>query len=97
MTIQAEQAKAEADYERFLQDIEEDEELRAGLNLFKSSKPAPAETGTIMEESDVEGDDDDDFPEIKVDELLDEMSGLNLEDGGDEAGKDADGDEGMKE
>ncbi|ORY92706.1 RNA binding protein [Leucosporidium creatinivorum] len=72
----ADQAKAEADYERFLRDIEEDEELRGNLNLFKAQEAGPAEDAMI-EDSDVD-DEEEDFPEIKVDDLLDEMDNLNI-------------------
>lgn len=57
-----------------MRDIEEDEELRANLNLFKAPK---AEDNAMMEESDIE-DEEEDFPEINVDALLDEMDNLNI-------------------
>lgn len=79
---QSDQAKAEADYERFLQDLEEDEELRQTVQLFKDPSAAQREADAMQDDAD-EGDDDEDdedFPEIKVDDLLDEMDALALED-----------------
>ncbi|KAI5477654.1 hypothetical protein MNV49_006040 [Pseudohyphozyma bogoriensis] len=70
----AEQAKAEADYERFLRDLEEDEELRQTINLFKDTSAKPT-----VDESDMEDDDDEELPEIRIDELLDEMDALNIQ------------------
>ncbi|GAA5939380.1 hypothetical protein JCM3775_001691 [Rhodotorula graminis] len=80
----SDQAKAEADYERFLQDLEEDEELRQTVQLFKDPNAAQAQTDTMHDDGDTDldgGDDDDDeddFPEIRVDDLLDEMDALAI-------------------
>lgn len=61
--------KAERDYELFLQELEEDAELRGAVNIYK------AKDG----ENEMD-DDDEDGPEINVDELLDELDDLALED-----------------
>lgn len=55
----------------FLRDLEEDEELRGTVQLFKDGEKA----GDVhmMDESDVE-DAEEDFPEIDVSQLLDEMT-----------------------
>lgn len=90
-TQQAEQAKAEADYERFLQDIEEDEEMRSSLALFKNTQAVEqlalakrfptAETDAMVEDETDWEDDDEDFPQIDESELLDElMDGLAIDD-----------------
>ncbi|SCV74009.1 BQ2448_6441 [Microbotryum intermedium] len=84
----AEHAKAEADYERFLRDIEEDEEMRQTLRLFKDPKALQQQENEMIEELDVE-DAEDDFPEINVDDLLDDMEGLNID-------PDVEGDAGME-
>lgn len=69
-----EQERAERDYELFLQELEEDQELRQTINLYKSGQQ-PVHT-----ENDDEMDDDEhDAPEIAIDELLDEMDGMTLE------------------
>jgi nonsense-mediated mRNA decay protein 3 len=81
----ADNAKAEADYEAFLRDLEEDEEMRAGVNLWKAPAAKRAEDEMDVEES--EAGDDEELPKIKLDELLDDMQELQLEDA--EAGNDA--------
>lgn len=84
-SLQGDQAKAEADYERFLQDIQEDPELRAEMQLFKDKTAIERKENAMDEDTDAEtgdeGGDDDDYPEINVDELLDDMDNLDLEDG----------------
>lgn len=82
----ADQARVEAEYEMFLRDLEEDPELRQNIQLYKANPKSKKDAPDAM---DVEGDDqsatetdldeDDDFPKIQLDELLDEMDGLNLE------------------
>lgn len=67
-----------------MRDLEEDEELRANVQLFKA---APTKAAAIGDEMDTDGEgatdaeddeDDDEMPKINVDELLDEMEGLNI-------------------
>lgn len=77
-------ANAEKDYELFLRDLEEDVELRGMVNLFKDDRDAGAakeegdEEGDVeMETSDVE-EGEDDFPEVLVDELLENLEGLDI-------------------
>ncbi|GAA6060090.1 hypothetical protein JCM10212_003051 [Sporobolomyces blumeae] len=81
--VAGDQAKAEADYERFLQDIQEDPELRAEMQLFKDKSALERQQNAMDEDTDAEGgdDDDDEYPEINVDELLDDMENLGIEDG----------------
>ncbi|GAA5928174.1 hypothetical protein JCM10213_005669 [Rhodosporidiobolus nylandii] len=71
------QAKAEADYEMFLRDIEESDELRETIDLFKDAKAAEAAANQMDEDTDAE--EEEDFPEI--DGLLDDMEGLQLDEG----------------
>lgn len=81
----AEQLKAEADYERFLRDLEEDEELRQTINIFKDPNKVVADDA-MAEDGDTDIDDDDeeeDLPQIRLEELLDEMNDLKLDDDGD--------------
>lgn len=70
-----EQQRAEADYERFLQDLEEDDELRQAVNLYKA-KPKPG--AMDVEDSEAE-DDDGDMPQISMDELLDDVEAMTLD------------------
>lgn len=71
-----EQERAERDYELFLQELEEDEELRQTINLYKAGEEPQVKVADEGEEDM----DDDDAPEIAIDELLDELDGLALED-----------------
>lgn len=68
-----EQERAERDYEAFLQELEEDQELRQTINMYKAGEePAPQ----TEDEDEME---DDDAPEIGIDELLDEIDGMTLD------------------
>ena len=92
------------DYERFMEEIEEDPELRARVALYKA--PGVDNEGTAaaaaaaavtdggdeqMEGSDDE--DDDDVPQVPLEELLDDMEALGIDDDGAGGGGD-DGEEG---
>jgi len=99
------QKKVEEDYEIFLRDLEEDPELRSGINLYKANevKMAPPdaekkssrrkvqyamevdEPGPVVElvpSSTVPGaseeEEEPDFPEVKLDELLEGFDELTL-------------------
>ena len=71
------QERAERDYELFLQELEEDDELRQTINLYKSGAAAPGAAGGAAADDDM--DDDDVAPEVGLDELLDELDDMNLE------------------
>ncbi|KAH9815572.1 NMD3 family-domain-containing protein [Melampsora americana] len=81
----ADQAKVEAEYELFLRDLEEDPELRQNVQLFKAN---PKNKNVREDSMEIEGDaesvvetemdEDDDFPKIQLDELLDEMEALKI-------------------
>jgi nonsense-mediated mRNA decay protein 3 len=73
--------KAEEDYEQFLQEIDEDPDMRQQINLYRaermganavSSSTAPTATEEDKEE-------DDGFPEVQLDELLMDLANTNLE------------------
>ncbi|CCF56742.1 hypothetical protein KAFR_0B04460 [Kazachstania africana CBS 2517] len=70
-----EMERAEKDYELFLEQLEEDEDLRHNVNLYK----------TGMANQDIEGEeenefsDDEEAPKVDVDELLDELDDLALD------------------
>ena len=95
------QRKVEQDYELFLRQIEEDEEMRGAINLYKNADadaPAPAEPKKGKKQSNygmeidevtngsaavTEGDDAEaDFPEVRLDELLDDLEDMHIEDNG---------------
>lgn len=70
-----EQDKLEADFETFLRDLEEDPELRQGVNLYKDAdhvvrKPPRTEATGDMVDSDEEGED---APEVPLEELMEDL------------------------
>ncbi|KAF8633158.1 hypothetical protein AX17_004659 [Amanita inopinata Kibby_2008] len=100
------QKKVEEDYELFLRDLEEDEEMRKEVNLYKvkevtmkvsEKRPgkraqfamdvdeaAPVEnavaTANGEDAADGEGEGDADFPEVRLEELLDDFDEMTLGD-----------------
>ncbi|CAG8787027.1 8817_t:CDS:2, partial [Gigaspora margarita] len=62
--------KMDQDYELFLRDLEEDSELRQNVNLYKANNNNAMDIDTTVEENN----DEDDFPEVKLEELLDELT-----------------------
>ena len=71
--------KAEEDYEEFLQEIDENPEMRSQINLYRkdklgahasSSSGAPAAGG----DDDEDKEEDDGFPEVQLDELLNDLA-----------------------
>lgn len=80
-------ARVERDYEMFLQELEEDQELRGTINLYKAPNSQTAENKAVdghMAVDDVEEepemDDNNDGPTINVDELLDDLEGMTIYD-----------------
>lgn len=82
------QKKVEEDYELFLRDLEEDEEMRKEVNLFKvkgdvtmkgpgAGARKAVQFGMDVDE-DEEEEDEADFPEVKLDELLDDFDEMTL-------------------
>lgn len=67
-------ARAERDYEIFLQELEEDKELRETINLYKDTETV----ANVVDENEMDEDEEDDAPVIDVDELLDELDGMTL-------------------
>jgi len=77
------------DYEEFLQELEEDVTMRQQINLYKdqhamaaitaqqakaASEPARRALPAGLAEDDESDGDDDDFPDVELDELLDELT-----------------------
>lgn len=79
------QAKMEADFEMFLRDVEEDNELRNTLAVYKArqEKKAKAEKMDVDAASVAmtEDDDEDGAPKIDMNELLEEFDHLSVGDG----------------
>ena len=76
---------ADQDYEQFLQELEGDREMRAGINLYKANRKSAAAGGkasrgtdgmdlavSTSEEDAVPGDLDEE--QVRMDELLDELA-----------------------
>lgn len=72
---------AEEERERFLEELEEDPEMRKGVALFRDPtyNPASAHKPRGMEEDDGEEDDGDQVPEVPLEELLDNLEALQIE------------------
>jgi nonsense-mediated mRNA decay protein 3 len=69
-TNQFEQDKASAAFESFLQDVEEDRELRSTINIFKNLHFNSDDCAVRNEEDEGE----EDFPEPSIEEMLDELT-----------------------
>jgi nonsense-mediated mRNA decay protein 3 len=69
------QERLERDFELFLRDVEEDTELRAGLNVYKAQQQQAADAMDV-EESDV--DSDDEQVRIPLEQLMEDMDELSL-------------------
>jgi nonsense-mediated mRNA decay protein 3 len=86
------QKKVEQDYEVFLRQIEEDEEMRAAINLYKNADvpvtvPVEQKKGKkqsqyrmeVDQNTAAEEDAEADFPEVRLDELLDDFEDMHIE------------------
>ncbi|KAL8699961.1 MAG: hypothetical protein Q9201_005710 [Fulgogasparrea decipioides] len=74
--------RVDQDYEMFLRDVEEDQELRSTMALYKAQQAKKArdamdgvETASVAETEATEADD---MPKIDMDELLDEFDDLDM-------------------
>jgi nonsense-mediated mRNA decay protein 3 len=74
----ADQERMDKEYEMFLRDVEEDEELRAALALYRTQKkPAAADEMSVAE---TDADAEDDAPKVNMEELLEDLEDLNIRD-----------------
>lgn len=73
----ADQSKFERDYEQFLQELEEDEELRQTVNLYREANPRKKAADEVSEMETDDGEDN--LPDIPIDELLDEMNDMTID------------------
>ncbi|KAF3066506.1 60S ribosomal export protein NMD3 [Daldinia childiae] len=74
------QERQDREFEQFLRDIEEDEEFRQGVQLYKQpgqKKQADEMSVTTTAE---DGDGDDDVPRVDMNELLEDFDELTMED-----------------
>ncbi|KAK7685394.1 hypothetical protein QCA50_011257 [Cerrena zonata] len=100
------QKKVEEDYELFLRDLEEDEEMRGAVNLYKAKDVNPGagsglaggktrrkgqgqfdmevdETPQLAAADNTEESEEDeeaDFPNVKLDELLEDFDEMTIQD-----------------
>jgi len=74
------ESKTEKEYEEFLRDLEEDPDLRAGVTLYKTNNEENNKTNSIENESmeDIE-ELDPNFPDVTIDELVDDVASMALE------------------
>ena len=84
-------AREGRDFNSFLVDLEEDQELRSRINLYKDHKKisqvmaAKVRTADEAGDEDSDFDDDGDFPEIDMSELLESMENMTARDRVEEA------------
>lgn len=71
----SDQDRMDQEYEQFLRDVEEDEELRATLALYKSEKQRADEEMSIAETEEGE----DEAPQVDMNELLDDFDELTMQ------------------
>ena len=98
------QKKVEEDYELFLRELEEDEEMRGAVNMYRAQdhkagsglaggktrrkgqfamevdEAGAAPPAAAAAEATDEEEEEPDFPEVKLDELLEDLDGMTLED-----------------
>ncbi|PXF43613.1 60S ribosomal export protein NMD3 [Gracilariopsis chorda] len=89
-------ARMAAEQEEFLQDLEQDQDLRTNINIYRDptkfkpipsqmdvdqGNPVPAATQNRQVVAEDGDEDDEDYPEVPIEELLE---GLNIEDGPDD-------------
>lgn len=81
----ADQERMDNEYELFLRDVEEDEELRAALALYKNTNKNKKKAEGAMDVdtasvAETMATDDDGVPKVNMDELLDDFDELTVED-----------------
>ena len=67
-----------------MQELEEDPEMRSKVALYRDPAHSPAAAQQNRQDAMTDGDDDEDendLPEIPLEELLDDMNALQLEEG----------------
>lgn len=70
----ADQERMDREYEQFLQDVEEDEDLRAAMALYKNQRNDDEMSTAETEEE------DENIPQVNMEELLDEFDELQVKD-----------------
>ena len=73
------QEKMERDFEMFLQDVEEDQDLRQTMALYKAQQEQRQREVDAMETETEDGEDDEGI-EIPMDQLLDDFEDMHMGD-----------------
>lgn len=76
------EGKAETEYEEFMRDLEEDPDLRSAVNLYKA--PGKPEKTTATDTESMVDEEDPDFPDVTLDELVEDVDKLAIDGGGDD-------------
>ena len=77
----ADQQRLETDYEMFLRDVEEDEELRNTVALYKAEQARKKKAADEMSMAEThEESEEDEVPKINMDQLLDDFDDLSMGD-----------------
>ncbi|KAI1765375.1 NMD3-domain-containing protein [Hypoxylon sp. FL1150] len=76
----ADQDRMDREFEQFLQDIEEDEEFRQGVQLYKQPARKKQVDEMSVATTDDGGDGGGDLPQVDMDELLEDFDELTMED-----------------
>eukprot|EP00201_Polytomella_parva_P001315 CAMPEP_0175082732 /NCGR_PEP_ID=MMETSP0052_2-20121109/26929_1 /TAXON_ID=51329 ORGANISM="Polytomella parva, Strain SAG 63-3" /NCGR_SAMPLE_ID=MMETSP0052_2 /ASSEMBLY_ACC=CAM_ASM_000194 /LENGTH=515 /DNA_ID=CAMNT_0016353981 /DNA_START=153 /DNA_END=1703 /DNA_ORIENTATION=+ len=84
--------KEEADRERFMQELEEDPEMRQRINIYRDEAVMAEKNllGSKKVAQDDMSDDDSDAPEVPLEELLEDLQQLGLDEKGDDEEEDED-------
>eukprot|EP01104_Vermistella_antarctica_P009148 TRINITY_DN2331_c0_g1_i1.p1 TRINITY_DN2331_c0_g1~~TRINITY_DN2331_c0_g1_i1.p1 ORF type:complete len:545 (-),score=145.73 TRINITY_DN2331_c0_g1_i1:23-1657(-) len=73
-----EEERKQRDYEMFLRDLEEDKEMRATINMYKDANASSTKSNVEVVEDDSDSEDEE-FPDIELDELMEEMAKVTIE------------------
>ncbi|KAJ9143049.1 60S ribosomal export protein NMD3 [Pleurostoma richardsiae] len=81
----ADQERMDDEYELFLRDVEEDEELRAALALYKNTNKKKQRSAAAMDVDEMsvaetEATEDDEAPKVDMNELLEDFDELTVQD-----------------
>ena len=77
----ADQERMDREYEMFLRDVEEDEELRAAMALYRAEKKKKEEEEMSIAETEEEDEEEDDAaPHVNMEELMDDFDELTMQD-----------------
>jgi len=64
--MELEQSKDDAEFDEFLDDLEEDPEMRSKMNLYRDEN--------VPVEERKKGEEDEDYPEVELHELIDQLN-----------------------